>query len=59
LYCIEIKFSAAPVIGKGFYQCIEDLNPDYKYVIVPSGTPYPKEQGIRVINLIDFLQNEL
>lgn len=55
LYCIEIKFSSAPVLSKGFYQCIEDLRPTHKYVIVPAGESYPKEGGVRVINLHDFL----
>lgn len=58
-YCIEIKFSSAPVVSKGFYHCIEDVKPDFRYVIVPAGDAYPKEQGIRVINLADFLQKEL
>jgi predicted AAA+ superfamily ATPase len=56
LYCIEIKFSSAPVIRKGFYQSIEDLNPSHKFVVVPAGDSYPKEGGIRVINLNDFLK---
>ncbi len=55
LYCIEIKFSSAPVLSKGFYQCIADLQPAHKYVIVPVGDSYPKEGGVRVINLHDFL----
>jgi len=59
MYCIEIKFSAAPVLSKGFYQCIEDLKPARKYVIVPGGDSYPREGGIRVIGLSDFLQHEL
>ena len=59
VFCIEIKFSAAPVLSKGFYYCIEALSPDYKYIIVPTGESYPKDHGIRVINLLDFLQNEL
>jgi len=55
MYCIEIKFSSAPVLSKGFYHSIEDLQPAHKYVIVPAGDSYPKEGGIRVINLHDFL----
>ncbi|MFN0174065.1 MAG: ATP-binding protein [Saprospiraceae bacterium] len=55
LYCIEIKFSSAPVLSKGFYQCISDLQPTYKYVIVPVGDAYPKDGGVRVINLQEFL----
>ncbi len=59
MYCIEIKFSAAPVLSRGFYNCIEDLKPAYKYVIVPTGESYPKEGGVRVINLFDFLKKLL
>jgi len=59
MYCIEIKFSLAPVLSKGFYQTIADLKPGYKYVIIPAGASYPKEEGIRVINLHDFLKDEL
>ncbi len=59
LFCIEIKFSAAPVLSRGFHQSIEDLAPAASFVIVPTGESYPKERGIRVIALLDFLQNEL
>jgi len=59
MYCIEIKFSAAPVLSKGFYQCIDDLKPKHKYVIIPTGESYPLEVGIRVISLLDFLEKEL
>lgn len=56
LYCIEIKFSSAPALSRGFYQSIADLKPAHKYVIVPVGDSYAKEGGVRVINLPEFLQ---
>jgi len=59
MYCIEIKFSSAPVLSRGFYQSIEDLQPTYRYVIVPEGESYPKEGGVRVVNLHDFLNTEI
>lgn len=59
MFCIEIKFSSAPVLSKGFYQSIKDLKPDKAFVIIPAGAAYPKENGVRVINLGDFLRNEL
>lgn len=59
MYCIEIKFSSAPTLSRGFYQCVTDLKPDRKYVIVPSGDAYFKDEGIRIINLLDFLTTEL
>lgn len=59
IYCIEVKFSSAPVIGKGFYQAKEDIQPDYSFAIIPEGQSYPKEGGVRVISLPEFLTKEL
>lgn len=55
-YGVEIKFSSAPSISKGFYQSMEDLKPKHRFVIIPEGESYPKENGVRVINLSDFLK---
>lgn len=57
--CIEIKYSTAPVITKGFYQSIEDLKPVHQYVIVPSGSPYFFNDKLKVRSLKDFLEYEL
>ena len=59
MVCIEIKFSAAPSISKGFYQSVEDLNPDFKYVITPSGERFDREGGLRICPLTIFLEAEL
>jgi len=40
LACIEIKLSKAPVISKGFFSCVEDLEPWYKYVITPQSDTF-------------------
>ena len=55
MFAIEIKFSLSPKLSNGFYQTHEDLNPKYKYVIIPEGESYPKPGGVRVSNLTDFL----
>jgi uncharacterized protein len=57
--CIEIKYSSAPSVSKGFYQSIEDLQPKHPYVIVPSGTSYLLNERLRVVSLADFLTTEL
>ncbi len=57
--CIEIKYSSAPSLSKGFYESVADIQPDYKYVIVPTGEKYPKNEDVWVCNLIDFLEKEL
>ncbi len=59
LVCIEIKFSSAPVISKGFYQSVEDLQPDFKYIIVPQGETFNKPGALRVCALQDFLEKEM
>ena len=57
--CLEINYSNAPSVSKGFYQSLEDLMPDAQYVIIPDGEPYPKSGGIIVCNLSRFLTKEL
>jgi uncharacterized protein len=57
--CIEIKFSIAPTISKGFYQSIEDLKPDFKYVLIPSGERFERDGGLVICPLNIFLEQEL
>jgi uncharacterized protein len=59
MVCIEIKFSVAPSISKGFYQSVEDLQPDFKYVITPSGERFDRQDGLRICPLNIFLEQEL
>ncbi len=59
MVCIEIKFSAAPTISKGFYQSVEDLEPHFKYVITPSGECFDRADGLRICPLTIFLEQEL
>jgi len=53
--CIEIKLSNAPVISKGFFSCVEDLEPKYKYVITPESDTFTTGQGVVVTGLYNFL----
>jgi uncharacterized protein len=55
VYCLEIKFSSAPVVSKGFYLSIQDLKPVHSYIVIPAGAPYSKAENITVIGLTDFL----
>lgn len=57
--CIEIKFSVAPVISKGYFQSIEDLQPDFKYVITPGGECFDRSDGLRICPFSIFLEKEL
>jgi len=55
LACIEIKLSNAPVISKGFFSCVDDLAPKYKYVITPESDTFTAAQGVVVTGLYHFL----
>lgn len=57
--CVEIKFSVAPVISKGFYQSVADLQPDFSYVITPGGERFDRSDGLRICPLSVFLEKEL
>lgn len=56
---IEIKYSSAPVLKKGFHVAIEDLKSRNNYVIVPEGESYKVSAHIKVASLLDFLANDL
>lgn len=59
LWCIEIKYSNAPSLSKGFYTSIEDIKPVKSFVITPESETYKKKNGTTVTSLSAFLKEEL
>lgn len=57
--CIEIKLSNSPTVSRGFINCMEDLDPQHKYLITPSSDSFEVNHGVVVMNLRHFLQQEL
>lgn len=57
--CIEIKYANAPVISRGFYNSLEDLKPEHRYVIVPDAESYRRSDGVKVVSLEAFLREEV
>lgn len=57
--CIEIKFSSAPVLSKGFYIAAEDLGAANNYIIVPEIQEYSPKENLTVTSLINFLERHL
>lgn len=57
--CIEIKYSTAPTVPKGFYQSVTDLKPANQYVIVPAGESWKVNERLFVCSLETFLKEEL
>jgi hypothetical protein len=56
---IEIKYSSAPVLKKGFHVAVEDLKSRNNYVIVPEGESYRISAHIKVASLPAFLTHDL
>ena len=59
IVAIEIKYSSAPVVSKGFYEALEDLKMKSGFVIIPEGKAFNYNIASKVINLKDFLSKEL
>jgi len=56
LVAIEVKFSNAPKVSKGFYVGCEDLGITKKYVITPHADTYPAAKQTMVMSLRNFLK---
>ena len=59
MVCIEVKYSNAPTISKGFYLSAAELQPAFKYVIVPAGEAWTRSDGVRICSLPEFLEKDL
>ena len=59
LTVIEIKYSSNPVPSKGFYSAVEDLKPDFQYIIVPEGEAWLRKEDLKVSGLSYFLKHEI
>ena len=57
--CLEIKYTNAPVLSRGFYECIEDLKTVKNFVIIPKGISWKMNEKVTVISLREFLEKEL
>ena len=55
---VEIKFSNAPKVSKGFYYSLEDIQADRGFIITPGSETYP-HKGAEVGSLDWFLREVL
>jgi hypothetical protein len=56
---LEVKYSSIPVLSKGFYAVMDDLNLDKGWVIVPRGSSFKINEKVECSNLTDFLTGKL
>jgi len=53
--CLEVKFSDAPTLSRGFYNARIDLGPERSYVVAPVERPSEREGPILVTHIFDAL----
>ena len=51
---IEIKFSSAPSVGKGFWLALEDLGVHQAYVVAPVARAYPLAANVEVVPVTEL-----
>ncbi len=51
---VEIKLSSAPVLSKGFYQSVADLEINQSYVVYPGSERYPLKPGVICLPLAEI-----
>ena len=57
--CVEIKFSKAPAVTKGFYQSITDLKSKNNFIVCPADIDYVTKDGIRILGITTFIKKYL
>ena len=57
--CVEIKFSKAPAVTKGFYQSVTDLKSKNNFIVCPADIDYVTKDGIRILGITTFIKKYL
>lgn len=56
---IEIKLTNAPSVSRGFHEVVADIIPDFSYIITPDSRNYQRDDGLHILSLRDFLEQEI
>jgi predicted AAA+ superfamily ATPase len=59
LACIEIKYTAAPKLSKGFQISVEDLGTNKNFIITPKSDTYPISKNVMVCSLFEFVSRHI
>jgi len=51
VFAVECKASFSPVLGKGNYLALQDIDPVHTFVVIPSPESWPMKPGIDVVSL--------
>jgi predicted AAA+ superfamily ATPase len=55
---IEIKYSNAPALTRGYYECLSDLQTENNFVITPNSQKVNTKEGVLIISLEEFLRGD-
>ena len=56
IWAVEIKYSSAPRVSRGFHSACEDLRPNRKFVVHAGSESFPLAKDIRAVTLPAILQ---
>jgi len=56
---VEIKYTNAPILTKGYYESLNDLKTKKNYVVTPSAECWQMKENVTVCSLAYFLKNVL
>ena len=56
IWAMEIRYSSAPKVSRGFHSACEDLRPDRKFVVHAGSESFPLAKDIRAVTLPAILQ---
>lgn len=59
LAAIEIKYSAAPTLSSGFYQCKEDLGTQHHWVVYTGDDTYHNSHGVIFMSLMTLIDEKI
>ncbi|NOZ62195.1 MAG: ATP-binding protein [Calditrichaeota bacterium] len=57
--CIEIKYTTAPRLSKGFLIAINDLKSKTNFIITPKSETYQIHENVTVCSLLEFLSKHI
>lgn len=55
IFAIECKASLSPVLSKGIYNALEDINPYHAYIVAPVKKGWPVKQSLDVVSLNELI----
>ena len=56
IFAVECKCSTSPSLQKGFYSVLEDIQPEYSFIVAPVQEGWPMKPNIEVVSLNELVE---